>query len=380
MPTKVKLRAKPISGGRKSLYLDFYPAIPHPETGSPTRREFLNLYLFEKPKSPVDKQHNKDTQTLAEQIRQKRDNHLNKPEIYTGFEKEQLRLKEISERSFLEYFEQLKRKRAGSNHDNWVSAFHYLETFTGSKLTFADLNETFCNEYREYLLNAKSHKRTKTPLAQNTALSYFNKFKAALRQAFQDGLLPTDLNGKIKGIKPGETQRHFLTLEELNALVKTDCANPQLKQAALFSALTGLRFSDIAKLVWSELEYMEGQGYFIRFRQQKTKGTELQPISDQAFQLLGQPAEPTEQVFSDLQYSAYQNTYLKDWIRKAGITKPITFHCFRHTFATLQLSQGTDIYTVSKMLGHRELKTTQVYAKVIDQTKRTAADKIKLDF
>jgi site-specific recombinase XerD len=65
--------------------------------------------------------------------------------------------------------------------------------------------------------------------------------------------------------------------------------------------------------------------------------------------------------------------------RVAGITKNITFHCFRHTFATLQLSKGTDIYTVSKMLGHRELKTTQIYAKIIDQTKRDAANKIKLD-
>ncbi len=85
-------------------------------------------------------------------------------------------------------------------------------------------------------------------------------------------------------------------------------------------------------------------------------------------------------VFEGLQYSAYQNSLLKEWIIKAGITKAITFHCFRHTYATLQLSQGTDIYTVSKMLGHRDLKTTQVYAKVIDLTKRAAADKIKLDF
>ncbi len=88
----------------------------------------------------------------------------------------------------------------------------------------------------------------------------------------------------------------------------------------------------------------------------------------------------TENVFEGLQYPAYQNKHLLKWVSTAGITKDITFHCFRHTFATLQLSSGTDIYTVSKMLGHRELKTTQIYAKVIDQTKRTAADKIKLDF
>lgn len=84
MATKVTLRQKKISGNRQSLYLDFYPAIPHPETGEPTRREFLGMYLYDKSKSPIDKQHNKETIQLAEQIRQKRENHINKPEIYTG--------------------------------------------------------------------------------------------------------------------------------------------------------------------------------------------------------------------------------------------------------------------------------------------------------
>lgn len=104
------------------------------------------------------------------------------------------------------------------------------------------------------------------------------------------------------------------------------------------------------------------------------------PISEQAIQLLGERKDGKQKVFDGLTYSAYSNKHLFQWIGAAGITKDITFHCFRHTFATLQLSKGTDIYTVSKMLGHRELKTTQVYAKIIDQTKRAAADKIQLDF
>lgn len=153
-----------------------------------------------------------------------------------------------------------------------------------------------------------------------------------------------------------------------------------MKRAALFSALTGLRFSDIQKLVWGEVEHINGQGYFINFKQQKTKGIETLPISEQAFALMGERGTGEQKVFPLLKYSAYENKHLYQWIGAAGITKDITFHCFRHTFATLQLSNGTDIYTVSKMLGHRELKTTQIYAKVIDQTKRNAADKIKLDF
>jgi len=379
MATKVKLRQKPISGNRQSLYLDFYPAIPHPETGEPTRREFLGLYLFDKAKNPIDKQGNKETLQLAEQIRQKRENHLNKPEIYTGYELEQKRIKELGEQNFVAYFKTLTDKRKASNHDNWVSAYNYLVKFTNGNLQFADLNERFCNEFKEYLLTTKSNKSSKTTLAQNSAVSYFNKLKATLKQAYKDGYLTTDLNAKIEPIKQAETRRNFLTIEELNSLVKTECNNPLLKRAALFSALTGLRFSDIKNLVWGELEYIENNGYFIQFKQQKTKGVEVLPISEQAYSLMGEPKEPTDKVFEGLTYSAYENKHLYQWIGAAGITKDITFHCFRHTFATLQLSKGTDIYTVSKMLGHRELKTTQIYAKIIDQTKREAADKIKLD-
>jgi integrase len=380
MAIKVKLRQKAISGNRQSLYLDFYPPIPHPETGEPTRREFLGMYLFDKAKTPTDKQHNKETLQTAEQIRQKKDNLLNKPEIYTGFELEQLKVREQGERNFVEYFKHLANKRKASNHDNWISALNYLEKFTGGTLKFADLNERVCNEFKDYLLTTKSSRSTAVNLSQNSVVSYFNKLKAALKQAYKDGLIGTDLNSKVQAAKPAETKRNYLTIEELNTLVKTDCPMPILKTAALFSALTGLRFSDIEKMTWNELEYVEGQGYFIHFKQQKTKGIEVLPISEQAYQLLGERKDPTGKVFEGLQYSAYQNRHLLKWIQAAGITKDITFHCFRHTFATLQLSEGTDIYTVSKMLGHRELKTTQIYAKIIDQTKRTAADKIKLEF
>lgn len=380
MAIKVKLREKTISGNRQSLYLDFYPPIPHPETGEPTRREFLGMYLFDKAKSPIDKQHNKETLQLAEQIRQKRENHLNKPEIYTGYEKEQLKIKEQGEQNFVAYFKSLADKRKASNHDNWVSAYNYLDTFTKGNLKFADLNEKFCNEFKDYLLTTKSNKSKTVTLAQNSAVSYFNKLKATLKQAYKDGYLTSDLNAKIEPVKQAETQRNFLTIEELNSLVKTECNSPLLKRAAIFSALTGLRFSDIKNLIWAELEYIEGNGYFIKFKQQKTKGVEMMPISEQAYSLLGERKEPTDKVFEGLTYSAYENKHLAKWIGLAGIEKDITFHCFRHTFATLQLSKGTDIYTVSKMLGHRELKTTQIYAKIIDKTKREAADKIQLDF
>jgi integrase len=379
MTIKVKLRQKAISGKRKSLYLDFYPPIPHSQTGALTRRQFLGLYIQAKANTPIDKQSNKEVLQLAEQIRSKREIELSKPEIYMEYEREQLKIKEKGERSFIDYFRMLADKRQSSNHDNWVSAYKYLHAFTGGTLKFADLDEKFCNEFKDHLRTTKSNKSDKAALSQNSVVSYFNKFKAALKQAYKDGYLSFDLNSRIEPVKQAEVKRSFLTIEELNVLVKTDCPNPLLKRAALFSALTGLRFSDIEKLLWSEIEFIAGNGYFIQFKQQKTKGVEVMPISEQAYSLLGDRLDSESRVFEGLNYSAYSNKHLAKWIGLAGITKDITFHCFRHTYATLQLSGGTDIYTVSKMLGHRELKTTQIYAKIIDKTKRDATNKIRLD-
>jgi hypothetical protein len=253
MVIKVSLRQKKISKGRKSLYLDFYPPIPHPEPGEPTRREFLRLYIYDKTKTPIDKQHNTETVKIGESIRQKRENFLNKPEIYSQQEKEQLRLSELGEQCFIEYFKKLANKRKASNHDNWISALNYLDTFTNGNLKFTDLNQKFFEDFKEYLLNTKSNRSNKKNLSQNSAVSYFNKVKAALKQAFKEDILQYDLNAKVKPIKTVETRREYLTEEELNKLVKTPCNFVILKRAALFSALTGLRYSDIQKMVWGEL-------------------------------------------------------------------------------------------------------------------------------
>jgi integrase len=377
--TKVKLRKKSISGNRQSLYLDFYPAVMNQTTGKASRRQFLGLYLMDKPKTQLDKSSNDQVLKLANQILSIRVNELNKPEVYTEFELKQIKIKENGNKDFVEYFRELANKRTSSNHDNWISALKYLERFTDGKLKFSELSESWCNEFKEFLLKTKSNKNKKETLSTNSALAYFNKLKAALKQAYKDGLLENDLNSKVARIKEAETHRNFLSIEELQKLVETDCANPLLKKVALFSAMTGLRFSDIEKLVWSEILYSGETGYSIQFRQKKTKATEYMPISDQAVELMGQRGPDKSQVFEGLKYSAYQNRHLFQWLGAAGITREITFHCFRHTFATILLSKGTNIVTVSKLLGHRDLKTTQIYTKVIDESKRTAVNTIKLN-
>ncbi|GAB4234498.1 MAG: hypothetical protein Tsb0034_08160 [Ekhidna sp.] len=181
---------------------------------------------------------------------------------------------------------------------------------------------------------------------------------------------------KIDAIKQKETEREFLTLEELKALYNTECEFPQLKTAAIFSALTGLRWSDIVNLTWAELQYSEINGHFIRFIHEKTDRRQTLNISQQAADILGYPRNKEDKIFQGLKYSAWTNLKLSEWVMQAGITKKITFHCFRHTYATLQLSLGTDIYTVSKLLNHKNVKTTQIYAKVIDQRRKEAAERI----
>jgi len=207
--------------------------------------------------------------------------------------------------------------------------------------------------------------------------SYFNKVKAALNQAYRNDIILRNPVQNVKGFKEGETHREFLTFEELEKAVETECDIPKMKTAFIFSCLTGIRWSDILGLTWGDLQFSEAQNYwFVRFRQKKTRGVETLPISDQARSLLGDRCSNEQHIFQGLKYSAWNNLKLQQWMMRAGISKTITFHCARHTYATLQLTNGTDIYTVSKLLGHRELKTTQVYAKIIDEKKIEATNAI----
>ena len=360
----------------RHLYLKFHPAIPNPKKpGSTTKWESLGLKIYPKARDPLTKQHNKETRNRADLLKQKRENELNKPEVYTEWEREQLRLNELGEKDFVAYFKELAFKRRKSNHDNWMSCLNYVIEFFGESFPFKGLNTIKVEAFKEYLLTTPTKRSNTKTLAHNSAVSYFNKFKAALNQAYQDGILQEDLARRVKGIPPQDVQREFLTIGELQRLYDTPCNYPILKQAALFSALTGLRFSDIQRLTWKDIRETE-KGYSLRIIQKKTKTPQTLDISTQARELMGEKGESEAKVFEGLKYSAYHNKYLFQWLGAAGITKDITFHCFRHTFAVIQLSNGTDIYTVSKMLGHKDLKTTQVYAKIVDSLKREAADKM----
>jgi integrase len=319
----------------------------------------------------------------ADGVRKLRQKEYDNADLYTVDEVKKVEAKLKAETNFMEYFSnianQRNKNRSESIRLSWLVVLDYLKQFAGETFYFANITEGWCEDFKNFLLTVPSRKSDKSKLSQNSASNYFSIFKAALHKAFIDGFLNIDIGARIKGIKELETRREFLTVEELNILATTPCDRAELKRAALFSALTGLRHCDIQKLQWKEI-VISGDQARLNFTQQKTKGVEYMPISQQALQLCGPQGKPNELVFDGLPDPAWISDPLKRWIIAAGITKKITFHCFRHTYATLQLSGGTDIYTVSKMLGHTDVKTTQIYAKVVDEKKREAANTIKLDF
>lgn len=364
-----KLSKKSIEKGRvkmNSIFLMFHD-------GDTKKRsyEFLKLYLFDKPKNLIEKEHNKETLLLAESVKAQKT--LEYQSKKHGF------VSSVSGKiGFLEYFNQLVEKRyeVGGTYGNWLSTLKHLTIFCkGKDIQIGRIDDLFLENFKDYLLKEKvSNQGGK--LSQNTALSYFNKVRTALKEAHRNKLISENPILRVKSIREKETSREYLTLAELQSLVKTECEYPLLKKAFIFSCLTGLRFSDIKNMMWKNLFYDSENGWLLKYTQKKTKGIESLPISEQAIRLIGEKIGDNDSIFDNLQYSAYHNKKLHKWVANAEIDKHITFHSARHTFATLQLTMDTDIYTVSKLLGHRHLRTTEIYAKVIDKKKIDAVSKI----
>ena len=372
---KVHLRKKKLKTGKLSLYIEFYKGIQTLDNGKIKHLrdyEYLQLYLKKNPKSAVEKKKNQEQLELAEQILA-----IRKAEVYQG--RYSIQNDNKGKIGLLDFYEKKKEERyqTKGNYDNWDAAQKHLEAYCPNHTTLNDLDVDFIKGFKKYLDTVavtKSHKN----LSQNTKHTYFNKFKACLNAAFDEGYLKENFMKKVKGFTMGESTREYLTSDELQKLSNTACKLPILKRAFLFSALTGIRWSDVNKMTWSEVreEGTDEDGlpiFRIVFQQKKTDGVEYLYISQQARELLAERMGPKERVFKGLRYSAHMNLQLLRWCMAAGISKHITFHSARHTNAVLLLENGADIYTVSKRLGHREIRTTEIYAKIIDKKMKEAA-------
>lgn len=363
--TKVTVRKRPISNGQMSLYLDFYPAIRNPRTGKLSRREYLGIYIYAKPKEKFEVQYNKSMLQNAELIRCRRVQDIISGDF--GFI-DHSRGRE----SFIEYFRETMNE--SGNYRNWNTAFKHFCNYAGGECCFDDMTVEYSQGFLTHLLQLKTP--SGGTMKASTANNNFGKLIAVLRKAVNAGRIRENIIPMLKPAKEEKAKVEFLTKEELKRLAATPCRHDVFKAASLFSCLTGLRISDIIALRWDNICEAPDGGWCLRLTTRKTKTEATLPLSDEALRLCGERG--TGQVFKGMSKSLAP-LYLKDWVKEAGITKHITFHCFRHTFATLQIASGTDIYTVSKLLTHSNVTTTQVYADVVSELKREAAGRITLE-
>ena len=344
----VKLRRKKTAGEKISLYLDIYH-------NGKRQYDFLKLYLLKGTDSRI-KVTNKETLELAEMIRAKR-------QIEFQYSDHDIIPKFKRDADFVEYFKTLGQSK-GASSTLWESTLNHLRTFTGGKLAFKNINERWLEKWQNYLLDKVS---------RNSAHTYQATIIAGLNRAVKDGILHTNPYDRVNKIKLEDTKRGFLTFDEIKQLSVTIPETERGKEVArmfLFGCFTGLSSANLETLTFGQIE-----GDTVNFFRTKTKTWQNVPLNETALSLIGETnnKEATQIVFKVISRS-HRRFLLKKWGEQAGIKKHLHFHLARHTFATLGLANGADLYTLSKLLGHKDIKTTQIYAKVIDESKRKAVN------
>ena len=361
----VTLRTRPLKHGMLSFYLDYYPGYRDQETMKTIRHEGLNICIYANPKNERERNFNATMSEKAEAIRCRRFESIVN-DRYDFFDRHKLKA------DFLEYY----RKQLRKHDQKWEFVYHHFYNFVHGKCTFEEIDIDLCNKFREYLLNAKQLRRDDR-ISKNSASGYWSTFRGLLKILYRNRLIKTNINDFLDKIEIEDTPKDYLSVEELYKLAETPCKKPILKTAALFSCLTSLRISDILSLQWHEIVDFAAGGKCVHTITQKTKTEDIIPVSDEALQLIGYSPEKTGLVFKGLKRSWTQHP-MKEWIREAGITKNITFHSYRRTYATLQGAAGTDIRTIQSNMAHKSITTTQRYMKVVDSNKREASNRISL--
>ena len=357
----VRIREKVLGDGTISLYLDMY------HKGN-RKKEGLKLYLIPET-SPTAKQQNKNTRRLAEQIKAQRILDIQKDGLVDW---EKLKKSRTTLVSWLEDFvtceAQLSPSGVVSKRNAKVRVEEYLASIGKPDLRLSEVDREFCRGFVTFLRTCKSH-RGKETISETTARLLMYRIAAAMDKAVIEGLIPNNpfraLDAKEKP-KIRASRREFLTVEELKVLINTPCRFDIVKRAFLFSCFTGLRYSDMKSLLWSEVHTAaDGKTLYIEHRQVKTKKTVTIPLSEEALRWIPKQVDGIDRVFHELKVSTSTvEMVLKEWMKDCKIDKHITYHCSRHTAATLAISAGAELYSVSKILGHRNLVSTQVYAKV----------------
>ena len=375
----VRIRFKQLSNGNQSIYLDYYTGdVIRKENyvGGKRKYEFLKLYLIPE-RTRDDKAKNEATLALAKAIQSKRIVEVqNDAHGFQNTNKSRVNL--------LDYLENIGKQSAEQGSRNYartvLNTVRALKLFRGDYIAFRDVDKEFLSEFTDYLRQMpKASKygvlKAGGRLSNNSVVSYYGTLRTVINRAYKEGIItvnPTKEFDFASKVRQEPSRREYLTIDELKTLINTECRHEIVKRAFLFSCLCGLRVSDIRKLRWCDLQRSGGR-VRIEITMQKTKEPLYLPISDEALKWLPERSEANDSDFIfPLTHEGTVNDTLQHWAKVAGITKHISFHVARHTHATMMLTLGADLYTVSKLLGHKNIATTQIYAKIVDKKKEEA--------
>lgn len=375
----VRIRFKQLSNGNQSIYLDYYTGdVIRKENyvGGKRKYEFLKLYLIPE-RTREDKAKNEATLALAKAIQSKRIVEVqNDAHGFQNTNKSRVNL--------LDYLENIGKQSAEQGSRNYartvLNTVRALKLFRGDYIAFRDVDKEFLSEFTDFLRQMpKASKygvlKAGGRLSNNSVVSYYGTLRTAINRAYKEGIItvnPTKEFDFASKVRQEPSRREYLTIDELKTLINTECRHEIVKRAFLFSCLCGLRVSDIRKLRWCDLQRSGGR-VRIEITMQKTKEPLYLPISDEALKWLPERGEANDSDFIfPLTHEGTVNDTLQHWAKVAGITKHISFHVARHTHATMMLTLGADLYTVSKLLGHKNIATTQIYAKIVDKKKEEA--------
>lgn len=358
----IRLRIKKLKNGNRSLYLDFYHE-------GKRYYEYLKLYLIPE-RSKLDKERNKATMLQAESHKAKRIIEYQQG-IYGIVQRSAFNKIMLSDYVDKVASDKFKGKNEKMLQQYGVIANHIRKY---GDVSIVSVNRDWIVRFTEYLQGFKSFKGD--TLASSSVALYLAKINSAMNFALRDGIINTNPFGRLHEedkVKSKTAEICYLTMDELKRLIDTPTKNETAKQAFVFCCFTGLRFSDVTTLQWKHIKH--GQ---ITKKQVKTGNIVIIPLSDNAKKWLPKQdgCNDEDLVFKNMNQPPAVRHALEMLSKKAGINKKITFHVSRHTAATLWLTYGADLYTVSKLLGHSNISSTQIYAKVIDKVKQQAVANI----
>lgn len=361
-----KLRRRKLADGRISLFLDRSVDGGH-------KYEFLQLYLLPETSSTAKRQ-NARTLWEAEDVLQMRTEALLNARVETELAGSGTGML-LSD--WLQTSCNNHKMRGLRDYEGILTLRKILLTFRPN-VRLSEIDKQFCLDMIDWFRNTYINKRTGTTIGARTADTYCQRFRTALNEAVREGLIdknPWNKLETIEKIKKPESKREYLTIDEIRSMITTDCPNELVKKAYLFSCFTGLRISDVRNLKWGDVYIENGQTYVSVVMKKTTKPLYI-PLSGQALKWMPEKGESTsdDYVFGNLVNYGNVNENLKKWAEAAGIRKHISYHTSRHSFATMMLTLGADLYTVSKLLGHSSVKHTQIYARIIDRKKDEAVN------